>query len=285
MTTGSGWGRKTLLLLTAAALMYVSYGFGRWFKEWRQAPPPVAAMSTAPVQFAPLGAALPLDGPWTFAGLNWNLRSSTVGAKVVDERLASLPTATNAVASCQHASQDLLELISALSLQPTHRDGAEIYALDRPELKARLVLRSVGGVQKIISFGAGVPQSNKFWKFFELGPRDSMTTATSESPHLLPLPATALRRGGRYTNDGRLLLELVSLNSDAPTLLTLWRAAGWEVRPSGLADAGGFSYLAARGNEVIYAWTSNPNDAIGNLMLVRSPTDAEMAAGAVPASN
>jgi hypothetical protein len=48
-------------------------------------------------------------------------------------------------------------------------------------------------------------------------------------------------------------------------------AAGWEVRESGLAEPGEFSYLAVRGDERIYAWSADPAGAMRNLMLVRTP--------------
>ena len=66
-------------------------------------------------------------------------------------------------------------------------------------------------------------------------------------------------------------MEFVSLHSDADTLVSSWKTAGWEVRPSGLGNPGSFSYLCARGDEVVYAWSADSPDALENLMLVRTP--------------
>ena len=85
-----------------------------------------------------------------------------------------------------------------------------------------------------------------------------------------------MRRGGRFADDGQLLLELISLESSSDSLIADWKDAGWEVRPSGIGDGHSFSYLCARGNDVIYAWSANSSEALQNLMLVRSPTDAEL---------
>ena len=91
----------------------------------------------------------------------------------------------------------------------------------------------------------------------------------------MPLPPDATRSGGRFDEDGQLLLELVSVTSTADHLLAAWRKAGWEVRPSGLGQPGDFTYLCARGADVIYVWSADPPKAIANLMLVRTPDAAD----------
>jgi hypothetical protein len=70
-------------------------------------------------------------------------------------------------------------------------------------------------------------------------------------------------------------LEFVSLDTKADALLRDWTNAGWETRVSGLAEPGDFSYLAVRDGETIYAWSSDPAEGLKNLMLVRTPADAD----------
>ena len=120
------------------------------------------------------------------------------------------------------------------------------------------------------------PASGDTWQLYVFTPQASdRGDSASAAPHLLPLPAGARRSGGRFADDGRVLLELISLDSTAEELLADWKAAGWEVRPSGIADPADFSYLCARGNEVVYAWSADPHDSLQNLMLVRTPTPAD----------
>jgi hypothetical protein len=92
---------------------------------------------------------------------------------------------------------------------------------------------------------------------------------------LLPLPAGAHRSGGRFADDGRVLLELISLDSTADKLVADWKKAGWQIRPSGIANPADFSVLCARGNDTVYAWSGDPHDSLQNLMLVNTPTPAD----------
>lgn len=161
---------------------------------------------------------------------------------------------------------------------PEQRDGYLIYRVDRPDLKAQLVTRNVDGRSKAVTVACSYPHDGEHWQLFELTPRESPANADGQAAHLLPLPEGVERRGGRFADDGRLLLELITLDSKADSLVATWKNAGWEVRPSGLGEPGSFSFLCARGSEVIYAWSANSGESIQNLMLVRSPTDAELKA-------
>jgi hypothetical protein len=70
-------------------------------------------------------------------------------------------------------------------------------------------------------------------------------------------------------------MELITLDATGSDLLASWKAAGWEIRHSGFADSAEFSYLCARGDEVVYAWSAEEPAAIQNLMLVRTPAPAD----------
>jgi hypothetical protein len=123
---------------------------------------------------------------------------------------------------------------------------------------------------------AAFPQNAERWQYFELIPRRSTAASpVATKPQLLPLPLGARRDGGRFADDGRPLLELVSLDSNAEELFSLWKTAGWEVHPSGAGSRDDFSFLCARGNDVIYAWSADPRSSLQNLMLVRTPTSSD----------
>jgi len=268
-----------LLVVTVAAFMYVGYGLGQLFAEWRQAAEPVAPVSTAAFELIPLAGAMPLDGPWSFAALDWNLRSTVLDSSDVDVRLKALadPPAGD-VSNYPDVSSELLDLINTLHLQPVERSGFQLYRIDRPDLKAQLLVRAMEGHTKTVAFAGAYPQGGQRWQMFELTPRGTSSNTDTQAAHLLPLPVGALRRGGRFADDGRLLLELISLDTNTDSLIAAWKTAGWQVRPSGVGDGDRFSYLCVRGDDVIYAWSANSSEALQNLMLVRSPTDAELQA-------
>jgi hypothetical protein len=273
------WQRTAILVVTVAALMYVGYGFGQLFAEWRQDAQPVASASAATFALNPLAGALPFDGPWSFADLDWNLRSAVLNRAELDARLAALsdPPAGD-IKNYPDVSSRLLDLIDTLRLQPVEHSGCQLFRIDRPDFYGQLLVRIVEGRTKAVAFACAYPQVGRRWQIFELTPRAASPTTTAKEAHLLPLPAGAVRRGGRFADDGRLLLELISLEGNADSLIAEWKDAGWEVRPSGFGDGNGFSYLCARGNDVVYAWSANSNESLRNLMLVRTPTDAELQA-------
>jgi hypothetical protein len=76
------------------------------------------------------------------------------------------------------------------------------------------------------------------------------------------------------------LLELISLDADADSLLSLWKHNGWEIKKSDFSGPDDFSYQCARRHDVIYAWSAGPRDSLRNLMLVRSPGRADIQAQA-----
>jgi hypothetical protein len=268
--------RTALLVIVVAAACYVSYGFGRLWAEWRDARRPVADVPVTAADLNSMAAIMPLAGQWSFAELDWNLRSSTVPANEVSARLDTMTSSVRVDPAVElpDISDDLVDLAESLRIRPVERDGNQVYILDRPELKARLIVRQMAGRPKMVALAAAYPQGDDSWQLLECTPRAAVEK-TEAAPHLLPLPNGAERNGGRFADDGRILLELVTLSSNADALLSSWKNAGWEVRPSGLGNPEAFSYLCARGSEVIYAWSADPRDAVENLMLVRTPDGAD----------
>ena len=105
---------------------------------------------------------------------------------------------------------------------------------------------------------------------------EASATSMPPSRTLLPLPADARRSGGRFADDGQRAARADLARCDRRRkLLADWKAAGWEVRPSGLANPCRLQLLCARGDDVVYAWSADPHDSLQNLMLVRTPTPAD----------
>lgn len=271
--------RRGLMVVTVIAFLYVAYGYIQLFSEWQRAAEPSTAPTEASFEMTPLAGVLPLDGPWTFADLEWNLRSSLLTNEEVDRHLrAVMAPPTGDVTGYPDASTDLVELVDSLQLQPAERDGCELYSIDRTTLKAQLLVCKVEEHTKAIAFAGAYPCGDGRWQMFELTPRAAAVKSTHDDTHLLPLPASARRQGGRFADDGRLLLELVALDTTADALIAAWKTKGWEVRQSGFGNGEGFSYLCRQGDNVIYAWSANPPENLQNIMLVNSPTTAELEA-------
>jgi hypothetical protein len=275
--------RAVLWVLIVVAGCYVVRGYVGLWNEWRETARPMEQRETANVDPQLLASGLPIAGPWTFAQLEWDIRSQIVDSDEVAERFERLATKspTSSDEQLPDISPEFIELAKSMGAKPVERGDNRVYQLDQPNLKTRLVVRIVGGKPKAVALAAAMPQSAEQWRFFELIPRGpTASNSFDTTPQLLPLPTGARRDGGRFADDGEPLLELISLDTTADELMATWKADGWEVRRSGESYDGNFSYLCARGSEVVYAFSADPVDALKNLMLVRTPDAADTNASA-----
>jgi hypothetical protein len=270
--------RATLLVVAVAVCCYVAYGFGRWWANARHAAQLAATRQREEPKLDPLAAALSLGGSWTFDELEWNVTSEIVATRNLDAQFETLGKSPLLKMDPQLPDTDpgLFDLISTMQIRPVERSGDQVYRLERPDFKAELITCNVAEQSKTVAFAIAYPQSGDMWQLYVFTPKQTAAAdSKSAAPHLLPLPEDARRSGGRFAQDGRVLLELLSLESTADELLSDWKDAGWEVRPSGLADPADFSYMCARGNDTVYAWSADPPEALKNLMLVRTPAGAD----------
>jgi hypothetical protein len=260
-----------------AAGCYLAYGFGRLWAEWRRVSQPVDVRQATEAELAPPAIVLPLAGHWSFADLDWKLRSNIVDKEDVATRFESLTAqaAHQSTDQLPDVSPQIMDLIEKLQLQPVEREENLIYRLKRLGLRAQLVVRIVAGRPKAVSLAAAYPQQRDRWQLLELAPRGASSSSPGPRPFLLPLPAGAARAGGRFADDGSALLELITLNSTSGDLFSNWKGAGWDVRPMGLGGRDEFRYLCVRGDEVIYAWSADEPSAMQSLMLVRTPNNTD----------
>ena len=122
--------------------------------------------------------------------------------------------------------------LRSCTLRRPNAAGNIVYLLDKPTFKAELVVRELAGKMKTVGIAVGLPTTADGWQVFELTPRGLSSSTKSSESHLLPLPAGAVRRGGRFADDGRLLLELITLDSNADTLIAAWQGAVGKFAPA-----------------------------------------------------
>jgi hypothetical protein len=266
-----------LFVLVVLILTFAAYHVGGLFAQWRAATPPAPQSAQASTVFSPLAGALSRSGVWSFAGAEWNIQSRLVASSEINDRLTALSRAKIATVGYPNVAPEVLRMIDSLHIRPHEQDGNLVYTYEQQAIKAQLVARKDGDILKALNYAIAFPSEGKS-QLLELMPRGAVSTTTASEGHLLPLPNGAQRLGARLADDGQLLLEMVTLSATSDELVIKWRDAGWEVRPSGLGSSSAFSLLCGRGNDVVYAWSPNPPDALQTLMLVRSPTDAELQA-------
>ena len=253
---------------------FVAYRLGDTYAEWRKvANQRPTRQSVTPAVAAFATAMMPLAGSWSFDDLDWNINSTKVSTDNVAARFEAFSNSTVGAnpAMLPDVSDQFLTVAANLQITPVEHAGNKLYKLDRPEIKGQLVTRDVAGRAKIVSMTAATPGENDEWLFYELTPRQATARSNKPVDHLLPLPANAKRGGGKYGLDGEVLLELISLDTNANDLLGSWHIAGWDIHETGLGDGTAFSYLVVRGNDTIYVWSADAKDSLHNLMLVRNP--------------
>jgi hypothetical protein len=266
---------RTFAFLAAGFVIccLLAYHIGQLVSHWRHAKDADAIVRADATTLGSLSPTLPLAGMWSFDELNWNMRSEWTSEQDLATKFANVAAKEPALPDDElpDADQEFLTLASTLGVKSTERDGKRIYQLSRPGLKMQWITRDVNGTAKSCAFAVAYYSVDDRWQVFEFTPRRKDTAGAPNAAHLLPLPAGAHRDGGRHADNGRVEMEFVSLTSTADSLIEGWASAGWEVRKSGFGEPDEFSYLAVRGNETIYAWSSDPSDAMRNLMLVRTP--------------
>jgi hypothetical protein len=267
------WVKFAILTTTFVICCVFAYRMGQFVSHWRHAKNADAIVRADSTALGSLSPTLPLAGLWSFDELDWNMRSEWASEEKLSAKFAEFAAKAPVLADDElpDADQEFLTIASTLGIKSTERDGKRIYQLSRPGLQIQWITRDVKGTAKSCAFAAAYVSVDNRWQVFEFTPRAKEVAGASQATHLLPLPADAHRDGGRFADNGRVEMEFVSLASTADSLIRGWVAAGWEVRESGLAEPGEFSYLAVRGNETIYAWSSDPANSMRNLMLVRTP--------------
>ncbi len=272
------WAKIAILVAAAVICCVSAYRMGQFVSNWRHSDDTGSLRRADATDLATLAPSLPLAGIWSFDELDWNMRSQWSSEKELPAKLADLAAKITSLADDQlpDADQEFLTLAASLGVKPTERDGQRIYQLSRPGLQSQWITRDVNGTAKSCAFAVAYPTIDGQWQLFEFTPRTKGAAgAESHATHLLPLPADAHRDGGRFADDGRLLLELISLDSSGEQLLATWKQNGWEVHANEFANSADFSFLCRRGDEIIYAWSADPHDSLRNLMLVRTSNVAD----------
>jgi hypothetical protein len=221
-------------------------------------------------QAAEAQASLPMlnpNGPWQLSGGATGFRQSLLSEVELNTRFAELAKQTQPLESPEFAeAADKLIALATLSLvAPKHVGECDVYVLNRGAARMQVVVTH----QELVSLAFAAPTAEGGWKLYEL----TSETNAEDATHLLPLPPVAQRSAGRYSDEGQLLMELVSVETSRSELLSAWRQAGWKIRPAGVGGPEAFSYLCARGGEVVYAYSADESAELSGLVLTRSATN------------
>lgn len=198
--------------------------------------------------------AISLDaGYWSFAKTKMSFANTHCHDSDLDSRLAEAMTV---VAQPDSESTDAAQLIQfAKSSGATSQrcPNGIIWSTESDQLRLKLLV-SESQPPKLIGAALATrdfQQSDGQWQL------TTFKTRNHKASTLLPFDAAAKISCTRCDDLGRPQMQLVSTSLAAPSLLTLWKDNGWQIKHTAWGANDSFSFLCAKNDRVVYAWSSS----------------------------
>lgn len=204
---------------------------------------------------------MPSDGYWSFTDSDLSIQKIYCDDAALQIQMDNMLIVQDSSAVSSLDASHLVALAKSNGAFRSDCPAGSIWISDYSNLRLRLV--TTNSDRPCLVAAAFAIREDQQWQLTMLKPQ------WHESDHLLPLPADARTICTRRNEAGQLQLELVSTAQSSERLLTQWGSDGWDIRHTSWGSADSFSYLCARGDEVVYAWS---NSAAGSrtIMLTAS---------------
>ena len=196
---------------------------------------------------------MPSSGYWSFTDTALSIRKIDCDDAALESQLEKLLAVDNASAAAGRDASHLVAIAQSNGATRSDCPAGVCWTFDHSNLRLRLVT-SDSDNPALIAAAVAIRAAGQ-WQLTMLQPRQQ------RSDHLLPLPADASTICTRRTESGQLQMELVSTTGSSEHLLSQWEAGGWEIRQTPWGTADSFSYVCARGDLVVYAWSDSTADS------------------------
>lgn len=190
-------------------------------------------------------ALMPTEGYWSFPETGLSVAQFVCETSELQEHL-NLSSMTNAKANADFDASELVELAASSGATRVDSESGTLWSHENRDIKVRL-LTSEASPPMLIGAVVAMRDGDQ-WQLVSLSPKQNQTT------HLLAMPTDATTTCTRRSPAGDLQMELITTSEPNERLIRRWVDDGWEVQHTPWGDAESFSYLCARGEEVIYAW-------------------------------
>ena len=234
-------------------------------------PPPPDVRSVLP-----LAGMVPAPGYWRFAGWDGQLQSVTASPGEVNALLARAATLRgHSDESMPMIEDQIVDLAKLAGMQVSHDGKYTVIRHEESTTKAVAVLHTSETGHRLASAAIATRNANDpDWQFMQFANAPANQVA---KPNIaLPLPNDIERVCSRVADDGRPILEVLSLATNTPSLIDLWRQRGWTVRPSGLGDGYEFSFLCSLGPQTVYCFSPDPPSELRNLMVMDTSLSSKL---------
>ena len=224
----------------------------------------------------PLAEMVAAPGYWRFAGWDGQLQSSTVSPGKVDALLARAATIRGqSDEQMPTIDSQIVNLAELAGMQVSHDGEYTVIRHDESTAKAVAVLHTSETRHRLASAAVATRNANDpNWQFMQIA--NAATNQVVELNIALPLPNDIERVCSRVAEDGRPILEVISLDTNATSLIDVWKQRGWTVRRSGLGDGYEFSFLCSLGRQTVYCFSPDPPSELRNLMVMDTSPDSKL---------
>lgn len=202
------------------------------------------------------------NGYWAFADSPLTTQKISCDQAELDRRLEMIVSDDRQVASNCDATE-FIRIAESVGIKPVESSNKLVWIYDEADLQIRLVTSR--NKTPLLTSAAVATRYGARWELMVLKPR-----ATVDA-HLLPLSAETQSLCRRRDEAGRLQFELLTTSDADHQLLDRWRSAGWEIQHTPWGSATSFSYLCARGDQAIYAWSPATTDKRKLILSVTNP--------------
>ena len=208
----------------------------------------------------------PTAGYWSFTDSDLAVQKSTCSQDELRQQMERLIAIDVNTKSLNHDASHLVALAKSNGAIGSDCQAGLAWSFQNHELQLLLITTDSDSPRLIAA--ACASKNGERWELTTLKPERHV------DDHLLPLPTDAKICCNRRSNTGLLQMELVSTSRTAEQLLDLWQRSGWTVQHTPWGPADSFSYLCARDEEVIYAWTDSTTGS-RSIMLTNATPEQE----------
>ncbi|MCC9608584.1 hypothetical protein LOC68_09535 [Blastopirellula sp. JC732] len=258
-------GRLVVIALMVAMIASTARTYYRWLQP---TPELAAATPVAPPLPIEVLHSLPADGYWTFQETPWRFRQTEVRATDFEDHLKGLAGAATGSDGPTELDDAILPILDTAKVigHPVTPD-VQNYPVAGP-ITMHFLVRQLATRRQVLAVLLEVP-SESGPMILELSLRGPEVDADSKA-HLLPLPSTASRMMARWSDEGDLVLECVSVAQPLEDLKRQWIAEDPSIHEldANLGEIEGC--LLERRRERIFVFrTSGSGDS---LVLVKLPS-------------
>lgn len=240
-------------LAAVAALAWFGWVTAASIRTVLAGPRPPRTVRTELPSRLPEPSSLLGGGVWMLADCPWTLSFETSPARP----LFDAPAANGNLAAAPFEGEpDLIATARERAGRVAHAGDRTLYAVEGDDRAFGLVVRTVGGRERVEEGWAAFASGEAGWQVLRLRPAASGESAgaTHGGPNLLPWPPGTATVARKFGAGGRVVAEVVTADGGPAAAAAAWAREGWSVVGGRPGDVG--PLVCRRGAETRLVWAA-----------------------------